>query len=148
MIDFNKKRSRSSVSPDWLKELPVHLRPQQEKIGKLEKLRTEYNIPLRPFALRIMSSPETTKKVQQYNFKILKRQYPNTTKKELLRKLLEQRLQTPPVTPMSKKEIDEAMEDINSLNDLCKFIISLDELEPATPDPLGIGEKIDEILAE
>jgi len=25
-------------------------------------------------------------------------------------------------------------------------VIALDELEPATPDPLGIGEQIDKIL--
>jgi tetratricopeptide (TPR) repeat protein len=47
---------------------------------------------------------------------------------------------------MPRGKIEEAIKNINSFKDLCDYVISLDEQEPATPDPLGIGKKIDEIL--
>lgn len=135
------------LSPRWVGMLPRHLRPEKEKIKELEKLRKNYNIPHKLFSLRVLSSPSTTIKAQRESFKRLKRINPYASEKKLLRMVLKERLQTPPVTPMTKEEIDEAMEDINTFEDLCDFIIFLDEQEPGTPDPFGIGKRIDKILA-
>jgi len=38
-------------------------------------------------------------------------------------------------------------QNINSFDDLCDYIIMLDEKEPSFPDTFGIGKRIDEILA-
>lgn len=58
------------------------------------------------------------------------------------------RIQAPPSFEMTEEEIDQAMKNINSFDDLCDYIVRLDEQEPALPDPLGIGKRIDEILAQ
>jgi len=114
----------------------------------LEQLRAQFNIPHNLFGIRILSSPSTTIKAQRYSYDHLKNKKPMASEKELLQMVLEERLQTPPATKMSGMEIEEVMKNINSFEDLCDFVIALDELEPATPDPLGIGERIDEILEE
>ena len=51
-------------------------------------------------------------------------------------------------TEMTVKEIDKAMKSINSFNELCDYIITLEGQEPSFPDPFGIGKVIDEILAQ
>ncbi len=134
--------------PRWLKIIPNHLRPGKEAVRRLEQLRAQFNIPHNLFGLRVLSSPSSTIKAQMYSYKRFKLINPWATEKGLLMKVLEERLQTPPVTEMSREEIDKVMKNINSFEDLCDFVISIDELEPATPDPLGIGKKIDKILAE
>jgi hypothetical protein len=57
------------------------------------------------------------------------------------------RIIVPPSIEMTEQEIDQAMENINSFDDLCDYIIALDEKEPSFPDTFGIGKRIDEILA-
>lgn len=133
--------------PDWIELIPYHLRPEWEQIRELENLRSEYNIPPDLFAMRILSSPSSTIKTQRHTFKYFSSRNPFASERDLLRMVLKQRLQTPPITEMSKEEIDAAMENINSFEDLCDYVISIDEQEPSTPDPLGIGKKIDAILA-
>jgi hypothetical protein len=56
------------------------------------------------------------------------------------------RIATPPSIEMTVQKIDQAMENINSFDELCDYIIALDEKEPSFPDPFGIGKRIDEIL--
>jgi len=148
-IDFKRYSSnfKEESKLTWVSLLPSHLQPEKDKIESLEKLRTNYSIPNRLFALRILSSPASTVKVQEYNYREIKKSNPNIPEKEILKKILIERLNIPPITTMSEEEINEVMKNVNSLNDLCDFVIALDEKEPATPDPFGIGRKIDEILA-
>lgn len=134
--------------PKWVKLLPPYLRPEKKQINELEKLRTRYDIPHDALALRIMSSPVTTRKIQRQSYEHLRIQYPALSEQELLKKVLISRMMAPPSYEITEKEIDQAMKNINSFDDLCKYIISLDEQEPAFPDPLGIGASIDEILIE
>ena len=51
--------------PKWYKLLPFNLRPDQKRIDELEKLRVECGIPHEALAMRILSSPVTTKRVQK-----------------------------------------------------------------------------------
>jgi len=148
-IDFKRYSSdfEEESKLTWVSLLPGHLQPEKDKIERLEKLRTNYSIPNRLFALRILSSPASTVKVQEYNYREIKKSNPNIPEKEILKKILIERLNTPPITAMPKEEINKATKNVNSLNDLCDFVIALDEKEPVTPDPFGIGRKIDEILA-
>ena len=73
---------------------------------------------------------------------------PNMTEKELLRKALVSRTKTPPIIEVTENEIDQAMKTINTFNELCDYIIQLEEKEPSFPDPFGIGKKIDDILTQ
>ena len=49
---------------------------------------------------------------------------------------------------MTEEAIDKAMENINSFDDLVSYILGLDEQEPSVPDPIGLGKRIDDILAQ
>ena len=134
--------------PRWVRILPPNLRPDERRIIELEELRVKYGIPHEALAMRITSSLTTTRKVQKSCLEMLRKKYPQATEKELLKMVLILRIQAPPYDyGMTEQKTDETMKNINTLDDLCNFIISLDEQETAEPDPLGIGKRIDEILA-
>jgi len=76
--------------PKWVKLLPPNLRPNEKRIGELEKLRSVFGIPHEALAIK----------------------------------------------------------RINSFDELCDYIIKLEEKEPSFPDPFDIGKVIDEILAQ
>ena len=134
--------------PEWFNLLPSHLRPGKKwVIGELEKLRVECGIPHDALTMRIMSSPATTRKVQRQMLREFRNLNPEAPKKELLKMVLISRITSPPSIDITEQEIDQAMENINSLDDLCDYIIALDEKEPSFPDTFGIGKQIDEILA-
>ena len=78
-------------------------------------------------------------------------QNPGISEKELLKMVLISRMQSSEIhgyPGMTEQEIDQAMESINSFDELCDYIIALDEQKPSFPDPLGIGKRIDAILAQ
>ena len=101
--------------PKWVKILPSYLRPDEKRIRELENLRSKTNIPHEALTLRVMSSPVTTRKVENMNLMALRIQNPQTPEKELLKIILVSRIQKPPEIEMTKQEIDNAMEMINSL---------------------------------
>ena len=133
--------------PKWAKLLPPNLRPDEKRISELEKLRVEFNIPHEALVMRVMSSPVTTRRGERDYLEILKIRNPRATEEELLRMVLVSRMQRPPAIEMTEQEIDKAMENINSFDDLCDYIVKSEE-EYSFPDPLGLGRQIDEILAQ
>jgi hypothetical protein len=136
------------LKPKWVKMLPSYLRPDEKRIRELENLRVKAEIPHESLTMRVMSSPLTTRKVQRINLTALKGLNPQASEKELLKMLLISRIQTPPQIEITEQEIDNAMENIHSFDDMCDYIIKLEEKEPSFPDPFGLGKKIDEILAQ
>ena len=139
---------KTLFKPKWFNLLPSNLRPDKKRISKLEKLRRAFDIPHEALATGIMASPETTRKVQRQCLRNLKNQNPGVPEKDLLKMVLISRITSPPSIEM----MDQAMENINSLDDLCDYIIELDELDEkekgsSFPDTFGIGKRIDEILA-
>ena len=133
--------------PRWVKLIPSYLRPDEKRIRELENLRVTSNIPHEALAMRVMSSPTTTQKVESMNLMALRVQNSQAPEKELLKILLVSRIQKPPEIEMTEQEIDNAMKNINSFDDLCDYIAALEE-EHSFPDPLGLGKKIDETLAQ
>ncbi len=136
------------IKPKWVRLLPPNLRPDDKIISELEKLRLACDIPHEALAMRVTSSPITTRRVQRDCLEIYRVHIPGASEKELLRKVLVSRLQTALVIEMTEGEIDEAMKSINSFDELCDYIIELEEKEPSLPDPFGIGKVIDEMLAQ
>ena len=136
--------------PQWVELLPPYLRPDGKRISKLEKLRVEFNIPHGLLAMRVMSSPTTTRRVQKQSLENFRMQNPEMSEKDLFRMVLISRIQAPPIygPGMTKQQINQAMENINSFDDLCGYIIAMDEQESSFPDSLGTGKRIDEILAQ
>jgi hypothetical protein len=137
--------------PKWYRLMPAHLRPSAAAATELEGIRKTYNFPHESFFYRILSSAETTKRVQYNVYHKLKNERPHATEDLILRTVLSSRCQTPPGYPpghlWSEKELDEAMKRIDSIDALCNYIDELESKEPEIGfDTFGVGPKIDEIL--
>lgn len=135
----------------WLNHLRPDIHPELYKVDELENLRQLYNIPHKFFAMRVLSSPWATRRIQESIYAQSREKMPKASEKEILKTVFASRvfLPTPFGYKMTEKEINEAMESINSLEDLTAYFIERDEAEePALPDPFGIGARIDEILSK
>jgi len=148
-----KQKDHGLSKPKWVELLPSHLRPDGKRIRELEKLRTKFTIPHDLFSLRILSSSVTTRRVQKQCLEDFRIRNPEVSERELFRMVLISRIQAPaPESPgysgMTEEKIDEVMRSINSFDELCSYIIALDEQEPSLPDSLDIGKRMDEILSQ
>ena len=136
----------------WTDQLPPHLHPHLQKVDELENLRQYWNIPEEIFSLRIISSPWAVRWVQEYMLAQFHHQFPQSSEKELWKKVLESRMATSKVwgiKSLTEKEIDKMIRNASSFEELCDRLIEFEEkttVEPSPPDPFGIGAKIDEIL--
>ncbi len=133
--------------PKWVKIIPSNLRPDKKRISELEKLRSAFGISHEDLSMRVIGSTVTTRKVQRQCLRNFRNQNPGAPEKELLKMVLISRIIVPPSIEMTEQEMEQAMENINSFDDLCDYIIALDEKEPSFPDTFGIGKRIDKILA-
>jgi len=135
----------------WLKLIPSNLRPDKKRVAELHKLKVEFGIPHEAFAMRVMSSPAITRKVQRNCLDNLRIQNPRLSERELLKMVFLSKLHCSEIhgyPGTTDQEIHQAMESINSFDELCDCIIASHQQEPSFPDPFGIGERIDEILAQ
>jgi len=133
---------------EWLDQVRPDAHPEPHKIDQLESHRQSYGIPHNLFAFRVLGSPWMTRRVQESVYKDLRKKMPQASQKELLKAVFKTRaFAWPPGPAVTEKEIDKAMESINSLEDLIDHFIKEDAQEPASPDPFGIGARIDEILS-
>jgi len=129
----------------WFEQLPSNLRPKEDKVEKLENLRSHYFLPNDIFIGIILSSPAITRQVQKNVYELAKEKMPNALEKELLEAVFRTRIfpQNPLGLKMTEEEIQKEMESINSLNDLIEYFIQKDKEETRfTRDLLGIGSKI------
>lgn len=148
---FNTKKS----TPEWLTLLPANLRPKKNfVIDKLEELRKDLSVSNHIWATMIMGVPETTRKVQKQIYVNFKNKYPEVSEKEILKMVLISRIYSPPAPiDITEQEIDKAMENINSFEDLYSYIVSLDEKERLEENLLYTGisdieRHIDKILKQ
>jgi len=133
---------------EWLDQVRPEAHPEPHKIDELESHRRSYDIPHNLFAFRVMGSPWATRRVQESVYAQLRTEMPGASEKELLKAIFKTRAFAPPVGPiMSEGEIDKAMKSINSLEDLIDYLIREEGKEPSSPDPVGIGARVDEILS-
>ena len=142
----------------WLEQLPSNLRPDEDKVEELEKLRSHAICHILPlpndmFAEIILSSRWATRRVQENVYMMAKEKMPDASEKELLEAVFRSRIfpQNPAGLKMAEEEIDKEMQNINSLNDLIEYFVQRDKEENRfVRDVLGIGKrianKIDNIL--
>jgi len=136
----------------WLEQIPQTLKPDDDKVVKLENLRKQYGIPNKEFVIMIINSPIVTSKVQDHKYDRIKEQMPNASEKEVLELMFKKRLLTHSLyggLQLTPEEIQVALHKINSLNDLKLYIIQM-ENEQARPlrDPFGIGKKVAKKIEE
>jgi len=129
----------------WFEQLPSNLRPKDDKVEKLETLRSHYFLPNDIFVGIILSSPAITRQVQKNVYELAKEKMPNALEKELLEVVFRTRIfpQNPLGLKMTEEQIQKEIESINSLNDLIEYFIQRDKEETRfTRDLFGIGSKI------
>ena len=129
----------------WFEQLPSNLRPKDDKVEKLENLRSLYFLPNDIFVGIILSSPAITRQVQKNVYELAKEKMPNALEKELLEVVFRTRIfpQNPLGLKMTEEEIQKEIESINSLNDLIEYFIQRDKEETRfTRDLFDIGSKI------
>jgi len=133
---------------EWLDQVRPEVHPEPHKIDELESLRRSYGIPQDLFALRVLGSPWAFRRLQESIYTQLRTERPGASEKELLKALFKTRVFALPVGPItSEEEIDKVMESISSLEDLINYFIREEGKEQSSPDPFGIGARIDEILS-
>ncbi len=143
----------------WLEQLPQHLRPDDDKIEEMEKLRRHavcflFGLPNDSFAAIILSSPWATRKVQEHTYKMAKEQMPNASEKEILEALFRSRLypQNPAGLHIAEHEVEHILRDIDTLDDLIRYFLEKEKEEPRFfkekekpwffRDILGAGKKV------
>ena len=161
---FNKIKNKgvirieTSKLPEWYFLLRPELRPTGERINKLEALRVKYEIPSEVFATGISSYPGAARILQINLYKEAKEKWPNISEKDLLKNVFVGRALKPEPYGygMTPKEFEKIMEKINSLEELCDYVVSQDSKESEYEFDLskwekdvnmlkkvGIGRKID-----
>lgn len=134
---------------EWLDHVRSDAHPDIYKVDQLESLRRSYDIPHPIFAWRVMGSPYVTRQVQESLYMQAKKEKPEASEKEILKEVFKTRAFVwPPSPATTEEEIDKAMESIDSLEDLIGYFIKEDAKEPPSPDPFGIGTRIDVILSD
>ena len=135
----------------WLGQIPHNLRPDENQCEDLERLRLRYRIPNDVFAELLLSSSATTRRVQENMYSNAKEQTPNASEKDLLEAVFRSRVspQHPYGLKMTEEEIREAMENIDSLDELKEYFVEIDKKELPFPGrPFGIGIKLDNKISK
>lgn len=142
----------------WFEQLPSNLRPDENKVEELEKLRSHaifhiFPLPNDVFTEIILSSRWAVRRVQENVYAMAKEKMPDASEKELLEAVLRSRLfpQNPVGLEMTEEEVDKEMRNINSLNDLIQYFVQRDkEIPKYRRDVFGTGKrianKVDKIL--
>lgn len=161
--------------PAWVKklgELPLN----SDQKDALEKLRKEYSVPHDVFAIMVLDSPGATRITLQKLEKLVRRDYPRATDKQILRGVLFLRDQASnPVYiqrllstesdrtrramleatskqvmegRMATADDDVRLDTINSLDDLVKFELEDEDLNVGhVQDPYDVADQINTILS-
>lgn len=134
----------------WLEQFPNNLRPDENKVEELEKLRTHaichiFPLPNDMFTIIILNSRWATRRVQENVYTLAKEKMPDATEEELLEAVFRSRIlpTSPAGLEMNEEEIDKEMQNINSLDDLIHYFVKKDKEESRFLwDVLGVGKRI------
>ena len=142
-IARGRRSGKISKFPDWYLLLRPELRPTGERIDKLEALRAKYEIPSEVFATGISSYPGAARILQINLYKQAREKWPDMSEKDLLKSVFIGRaLKTEPYGyGMTSEEFEKVMKKINSLDELCDYVVSKDLKEPKYEFDLSKWEK-------
>ena len=138
----------------WLNHLEPHFHPAPDKIKELENLRQLWTIPGEVFWEGIIGTYWATEQLQRKLYEERKQMNPRASDKEIFKVIIKSR--TGESIPygmgldISDKEIEGAVQSMNSLDNLVDFVLSKERKqvseEPSGLDLFGVGSKIEEIL--
>lgn len=121
-------------APAWSKKFKnIELILNTKQIKELEILRKKYNIPHDAYSFAVESSSELGKIIIRRDYKKFNEQYPDLSEKQILTALLQYENHFMELSGstelMTEEQITNAMSRINSLDDLCDFVVELEHRE-------------------
>jgi hypothetical protein len=134
--------------PRWYKVLPVHIRPDERRVAKLEELRVSLHMRDEAFMIALASSPWAVVRAQEAALESLRQQIPDADERKLWSAVLLARLEIklkspapwdPPPDELRRRmdNIQESMRGVTSWDDVLKYILDMDRngtaTDPATP---------------
>ncbi|MGB8991630.1 MAG: hypothetical protein WCD80_06210 [Desulfobaccales bacterium] len=141
--------------PWWYNMLPDHLKPEEEKIDSLEKLRQQYELSHDTLAAGIEISNWAAIRALELTLERFRNLYPEKTEKELWEGVILSWFEgiityvyqgNPPEHILEiMKSLDGTLKDINSWSDVTKFIMHL-EIKEKDRDYSGIQDEIESLL--
>lgn len=143
---------KKHIPPKWLRATPS-LRGilSSEQYLALEALRKEFKVKSEIFPILVYTSSNLGNKIVRRDYKYLKNLYPDKNEKYILEKLLHDDIMNDPGLHIDEYELSEkinqSMESINSLEELCNFISHQEYLKnPDFYDSI-LGKRIEGIIA-
>jgi hypothetical protein len=121
-------------APAWLQMLRgMESVLTTKQIKELERLRKEYSIPHDLYSLGVAASSEFGKVIIRRDYKNFKKLHPNLSEKQILTALLQWEKQamekSGSTEVMTEEQITNAISRINSIDDLCDFVVELEHHE-------------------
>jgi hypothetical protein len=144
--------------PRWYTVLPIHIRPSEMRIEKLEELRVAMRMRDELFMVALASSPWAVIRAQEAALESLRQQIPEADERKLwtavLLARLEIKLNSPaPWDPAPEEirrrmdNIQEIMRGMTSWEDVLRYILEMDRNSAAT-DPASPQYRINQVLEE
>lgn len=147
-----------SNHPRWYSVLPVHIRPHEQRIEKLEQLRVDLKMRDELFMVALASSPWAVIQAQEAALESLRQQIPDADERKLWSAVmlarLEIKLKSPAPWDPAPEEIRRRMDNIQEImrgmtawEDVLRYILDMDHNGAAT-DPASPQYQINQLLEE
>jgi hypothetical protein len=142
--------------PRWYAVLPVHIRPDDQKVAKLEELRTSLNMRDELFMVALASSPWAVVRAQEATRESLQEQIPDVDERKLWTAVVLTRFEIklnspapwdPPPDELRRRmdNIQEIMRGVTSWEDVLQYILEMDRTGIAT-DPASPQFQVNSLL--
>jgi hypothetical protein len=134
--------------PRWYQGLPIHIRPDEQKVAKLEELRASLNMRHELFMVALASSPWAVIRAQEAIRECLQEQIPDAEERKIWSAIILARLEVklmspapwdPPAEEIRRRmdNIQELLRGIESWDDVLRYILEMDRpgtaADPASP---------------
>jgi hypothetical protein len=144
--------------PRWYSVLPVHIRPDPEKVAELEELRASLKMRDELFMVALASSPWAVIRSQEATLQSLQQQIPDADERKLWTAVVLARLEIklnspapwdPPPEEIQRRmdNIQEVLRGVSSWNDILHFILEMDRTGTAA-DPASPQFQINALLSQ
>jgi hypothetical protein len=143
--------------PRWYSVLPVHIRPDQEKVAKLEDLRVSLKMRDESFIVALASSPWAIIRSQEATLQTLQQQIQNADERKLWAAVVLARYELklnspapwdPPPDEIRRRmdTIQDVVRDFTAWNDVLQYILEM-ERAGAVSDPQSPECQINALLS-
>ncbi len=137
--------------------LPLHIRPAEDKVAKLEELRASLQMRDELFMMSLASSPWAVVRSQEAILESLRQQIPDADERKLWTAVLLSRLEIklkspapwdPPPDEIRRRmdNIQDVMRSVNSWEEVLHYILSMDRAGTAS-DPASPQYQINQLLS-